>query len=344
MMLQALNRVSSYLGHDPLLTQGGGGNISLKDSQSNTIWVKASGKWLKNAEKENIYIGLDLAKGKAWLESRTLEFPNSWYKGAHTSSLLPRPSIEPAMHLLFDQKVVIHTHPISILSQSSQPNSEEFFSQALNGLAWAYIPYVKPGNELAFAIEAHPAYGKCNIYILKNHGLITCANNAEACSALTKEVVARCARPARSLFIASSQLSALKNSLSSNCLSPTLSQYHLADNTIINSLAIDPISLDLFSPKNNVLYPDQAVFLGTNARIVQNLAEIKDAEKVPFVVVKNHGVLIYNDSPPMLEEMLACHAQVLGRIPPNTKLDYLSENDVGELINWDAEKYRKLMS
>ena len=92
-----------------------------------------------------------------------------------------------------------------------------------------------------------------------------------------------------------------------------------------------------------MLYPDQAVFLGKNARIVQNLEEIEDAEKVPFVVVKNHGVLIYNDSQPMLEEMLTCHAQVLGRIPPNTKLDYLTENDVGELINWDAEKYRKLM-
>jgi rhamnose utilization protein RhaD (predicted bifunctional aldolase and dehydrogenase) len=42
--LQELVRLSARLGADPRLIQGAGGNTSIKTG--NTLWVKASGKWL----------------------------------------------------------------------------------------------------------------------------------------------------------------------------------------------------------------------------------------------------------------------------------------------------------
>ena len=38
--------------------QGAGGNISWKDDKE--LWVKASGKWIADAKKEEIFVKVDL--------------------------------------------------------------------------------------------------------------------------------------------------------------------------------------------------------------------------------------------------------------------------------------------
>ena len=43
----------------------------------------------------------------------------------------------------------------------------------------------------------------------------------------------------------------------------------------------------------------------------------------------------------MVEQMLACHAEILARIPVGVPLNYLSDYQVSQLSNWDAEKYRE---
>ena len=44
-----------------------------------------------------------------------------------------------------------------------------------------------------------------------------------------------------------------------------------------------------------------------------------------------------------IEELLELHFNVLSSIPESSNISRLSDLDVEELVNWDAEKYRKSM-
>jgi rhamnose utilization protein RhaD (predicted bifunctional aldolase and dehydrogenase) len=117
--------------------------------------------------------------------------------------------------------------------------------------------------------------------------------------------------------------------------------FKLPNNPLIHSLACSASSLESFSRKNNVLYPDQAVFLGKNAVIISDVEKNDPPASAPFIVVPNAGVLINQSASVMVEAMLLCHAEVLARLPVNAQLNYLSDSAVAELTNWDAEKYRQ---
>jgi len=49
-----LRKLSAKLGANLDLVQAGGGNTSLKDN--GTLWVKASGKWLVRAMREEMFL------------------------------------------------------------------------------------------------------------------------------------------------------------------------------------------------------------------------------------------------------------------------------------------------
>tara|TARA_A100001015_G_scaffold313580_1_gene421125 strand:- start:390 stop:572 length:183 start_codon:yes stop_codon:yes gene_type:complete len=44
------------------------------------------------------------------------------------------------------------------------------------------------------------------------------------------------------------------------------------------------------------------------------------------------------------KEQLSCYYDVISNIDPNQKLKTLSKNEIGELLNWDAEIYRQELS
>jgi rhamnose utilization protein RhaD (predicted bifunctional aldolase and dehydrogenase) len=48
----------AHIGADPMLVQGAGGNVSWKDGE--TLWVKASGAWLADAARKEIFVPVDL--------------------------------------------------------------------------------------------------------------------------------------------------------------------------------------------------------------------------------------------------------------------------------------------
>ena len=48
--------------------------------------------------------------------------------------------------------------------------------------------------------------------------------------------------------------------------------------------------------------------------------------------------------PAAAEEMLRCQAEVLLRLPAGTAIRCLSAAAVGELLNWDAEKFRQRLA
>ncbi len=333
MVPASINQISSFLGSDPLIIQGGGGNISFKDPDLNSIWIKASGKWLENAQKENIYLELALDKSKAWLGSGKHDFPLDWQKDKHQKSTL-RASIETSLHLLFDQAVVVHTHPVNILAHAIQKDPENIFNSHLGSFNWALAPYVKPGRDLANAIAAHPKFGNCSIFVLQNHGLVVCADTPEQAQKLSLEVINALSSPARSYPV---------NLIPLNTIAVSMARlgYRLPSNPKIHQLACDPLSLESVTQNNNVLYPDQAVFLGKSAFIIDGPEQISPANKAPYVVMPKMGIFIHESASTMVEAMLLCHTEVLSRIRDGSSLNYLSDEQVAELTNWDAEKYRQ---
>jgi rhamnose utilization protein RhaD (predicted bifunctional aldolase and dehydrogenase) len=336
MSLRNINKISYELGADPLIIQGGGGNISYKDPKANSLWIKASGKWLENANKENVYIELDLKKGKDWLSSGEHDFPAGWQKTSTTENPL-RASIETSLHLLFDKTVVVHTHPVNILSHVIHQDPRKTLAPLLADMNWALIPYRKPGRDLAHAINEHPQFGKCSIFILQNHGLVVCADTPQQAKDTTLEVIQKTAFLERDVQYDLPKIHELETQFKIN-------GYKLPANSKIHNLACDPISFASFAQDNNVLYPDQAVFLGKNALIIDTHADINSTLKAPFIVVPNLGVFIQESSSVMVEAMLLCHAEVLSRVSEGASLNYLSDSDVAELTNWDAEKYRQAIN
>ena len=57
---QALAQVSARLGQDALLVQAAGGNTSVKDGD--TLWVKASGLWLRDALQRPCFVPVRLSQ------------------------------------------------------------------------------------------------------------------------------------------------------------------------------------------------------------------------------------------------------------------------------------------
>jgi rhamnose utilization protein RhaD (predicted bifunctional aldolase and dehydrogenase) len=333
MLPHSINQISHALGADPLIIQGGGGNISFKDPKVNSLWIKGSGKWLEHANTENVYLELDLKKSQEWLRTGQSDFPSDWQKPSNSAAPL-RASIETSLHLLFDSPVVVHTHPVSILSHVVQQDPQASLSPLLRDLNWALVPYQKPGRDLAQTISEHPQFGKCSIFILQNHGLVVCADTPEEAQAITLDVIQKTSTP-----IEYEQYSVPE--LNKTLASIERIGFKAPSNPLIHSLACNPANLNSFGRENNVLYPDQAVFLGKNAVVIDTAAKAPSALEAPFIVIPNVGVFINQKATVMVEVMLLCHAEVLARLPVNAQLNYLSDSAVAELTNWDAEKYRQ---
>ena len=57
-----LRQLTARVGSDPLLTHASTGNSSMK--LDGVLWIKASGKWMADALREDVLIPLDLAEVK----------------------------------------------------------------------------------------------------------------------------------------------------------------------------------------------------------------------------------------------------------------------------------------
>jgi rhamnose utilization protein RhaD (predicted bifunctional aldolase and dehydrogenase) len=112
----------------------------------------------------------------------------------------------------------------------------------------------------------------------------------------------------------------------------------------IQQLAID---LALFERLETdwVLYPDHVVFLGAKANVYDNVDSMKgilgESTNLPeLVFVKGMGVFVQPGFSVAKKAQLRCYYDVLTRQEATTTLGSLKLEQIAELLNWDAEKYR----
>jgi rhamnose utilization protein RhaD (predicted bifunctional aldolase and dehydrogenase) len=319
--LDHLRSVSARIGADPLLVQAAGGNTSLKDD--GVMWVKASGTWLQDAQAKDIFVPVDFqALRKALAVDDTACETSVEFVRTDLNDGGLRPSIETTVHALIPQRVVLHVHCVNTIAWAIRADAEQRLAELLRDWNWVFIPYVRPGLPLARSISARLKPG-VDVLVLGNHGLVVAAETVEEAAAKLEAVSKVLQRPARTT--AAADADALSKLAAG-------SEYRPALMPETHALAMDAHALVWGG--DAVLYPDHAVFLGVGVAI-------RLASAAPLVAVRGKGVLVRRDAKPAVEPMGRCLADVLRRVTPGETLKQLNHTEIGELINWDAEKYRQ---
>ena len=152
---------------DPLLVQGAGGNASWKDGE--VLWVKASGKWLADACKKEIFVPVDLPPLKRALKAGDFSITPRILGDTEL-----RPSIETLLHALMPQPVVVHLHAVDILACLVREDTPALLNRLfVDTYGWAWVPYYKPGAALAEAVfAALISQPHCQVVFLQNHGVV----------------------------------------------------------------------------------------------------------------------------------------------------------------------------
>ena len=161
-LFNELKNVSERMGENLDLIQANGGNTSIK--VEDYIIVKGSGKELANANLENIFAKVYINKKNSNTGEikKHSEFENiNIFEGV-------KPSIELSLHLLMSTKVVLHSHPVDLITLTLLSDGKERIKNLLKEFNWIWIDYCKPGNELAEKVEKSLRNKSANIIILQN--------------------------------------------------------------------------------------------------------------------------------------------------------------------------------
>lgn len=324
----------ALIGTDPLLVQGAGGNISWKDG--NVLWVKASGTWLAESTTKDIFVPVDLAHLRQAIAKKDF---SATPKVVGASNL--RPSIETFLHALMPQRVVVHLHAIEVLAHLVHDNFQADFQSLLDeSTPWSVVEYYKPGATLAAEINAvliqKPT---AKVIFLKNHGVVIGgANVAEVNQIMSGLTLALCTRPADICP---------PSHLMSMTAANLIDQYTPVADVDIHQLALNP---DLFKRLSSdwALYPDHVVFLGPRAyayRTWEALNDEKFSDELPeLVFIYGEGVYVRPSFNKAKHVQLRCYFDVIARQKLHSPMRVLTNIQISELLNWDAEQYRMNIS
>jgi len=345
----ALVELSARLGNDPRLVQGGGGNTSMK--AGDVFWVKASGTWLAHARERDVFVRLPLSDVHAAMRRADAE-------DALTALAPPgglRPSIETSLHALLPHPVVAHVHSVNAIAWAARSDAETALAHALDGVAWAWVPYRRPGLPLTAAIRTSLAAAASppDVLLLGNHGLVVGGADCDAVEARLHEVERRLALPPRAATPPDAQALRAANDLDWAVPDGSMSDWSMpggsaGDATALHAIATDPVAAAI--AMRGALYPDHVVFLGERAEAVdagrplsRMRAEVAAAGRTPpdWALVPGAGLLLAPGLSDGARAMLGCLADVALRCDAADRMRYLGVEDVAALMGWEAEAYRR---
>lgn len=338
--LEAFNSLSARIGADPSLVQGAGGNTSIK--QDGVMWIKASGTWLKDALTEEIMVPVALAPLLDALARNdpAAEKATDYVVAADNPSGL-RPSIETTLHAIMHQRVVVHVHCVETIAVAVREDAEAVLNTLLADHDFVFVPYIRPGLPLARDIMTRLT-PQTNVIVLGNHGLVIAADTLTEAETLLRTVSARLRQVARGA--PAPRLDALSELIGdSNFRLPTSERAH--------AVACDPVSCDIAG--GGSLYPDHVIFLGPGSVVAKHGESVNDVCQrmrdaglsAPIsILFPGLGVLIKKDANAGVSALANCLSDVTARIPEDAAVHYLSVEDNGQLLNWDAEQYRQALN
>jgi rhamnose utilization protein RhaD (predicted bifunctional aldolase and dehydrogenase) len=318
--IAALLDLSSRIGRDPLLVQASSGNTSVKID--GTLWVKASGKWLVHAGREEFLVPVQLSECIDRLERR--EDSPLQLESSRANRL--RPSTETFMHAVLPHRVVIHVHSVNTIAWAVRQDAAVQLKERLYGLRWRWIPYMASRLQLARRMRGACRRGpKPEVFILGNRGLVVCGEDCERVEYLLFEVERRLAIPPR--IVPQPNYRALEQVA-------CISGWRLPHEAAIHTLGTDGHSRRI--AQGGILYPSQAIFLGPGipqlprddvpSGMRRRIARIRELS--PFLVVERSGVLESDSILAEEEATLRGYVEVVRRIDTCASIRYLSNQEV----------------
>lgn len=163
--LAELKAHSTKVGLNPDLVQASGGNTSWKTDK--TVWVKGSGKRLKDAASEDIFSAINYADLTQDEVLACEDFSNLILNDIS-------PSIEANFHIFLKTNFVTHLHSLGSIAIGVATRNYEY--RNLNNEV-RFVPYARPGVELVNAIYTTESFAE-NVLILQNHGVIVCGQES----------------------------------------------------------------------------------------------------------------------------------------------------------------------
>ncbi len=193
--LEKLVNRSRLLGADPELVVHGGGNTSSKTMERDhlgrarrVLRIKGSGTDLKTIGPDGFPgVYLDEILPLRDRDAMTDEEMTAYLTHCMVEPAGRRPSIETLLHGFLPATHVDHTHADAICILSNNPRGEEVIREAL-GEDVAYVPYIRPGFELARQVGA---LGNKGAVVLAYHGLVTWGETHEESLHRTYDLVDR---------------------------------------------------------------------------------------------------------------------------------------------------------
>lgn len=159
-------RACEKVGNDLELSQGPGGNISVK--VNDYLIIKASGIPLEDVTRIS---GYSIVKYNKIPKDQGSDDELNRHITQSIAGNYPRPSMETGFHSVLQSGLIIHAHPVYLTLLLCLKNSKEILTElGFLGKGAAYIEYVNPGVQL---------YNKCaelphdtDVVFLENHGII----------------------------------------------------------------------------------------------------------------------------------------------------------------------------
>ena len=323
------------IGKDRLLVQGAGGNVSWKDGD--TLWVKASGTWLADAEAKDTFIPVDLNDLRQAIADKKF---HAIPKVVGNSRL--RPSIETLLHALMPHKVVVHLHAVEILAHLVRTDPVAEFKKLIGAaIKWCFVGYFKPGAELAAAVSGKLLQQPdTDVVFLQNHGVVIGGTSVTDIESILQHLVSLLKNTMTPLFV--------DGGVTESAFLVQTQTYSLCSCPEVNQLATSNY-LSSRLESEWVLYPDHAIFLGSQAAILGRSITLADLDamvddKPVFVFDMGIGVYESKAATTAQKVQLRCYYDVIIRQPVTETLVTLSPGSITELLEWDAEKYRKIHS
>lgn len=173
--------VSRLIGSDTRLVLWGGGNSSVKTTETDhagrrqrVVWVKASGFDMKNITADG-FTALRLDELERLRSRETMDDFDmvSYQMRCSLDPKAARPSIETLMHAWIPSPHVYHTHADAVAGFTCTPGSRERTYKVF-GPDVLWIPYVRPGFSLAkMVIKEVVQRPSARALILDKHGALT---------------------------------------------------------------------------------------------------------------------------------------------------------------------------
>jgi len=324
---RGIENFCQIIGQNRLLVQGAGGNISWKTGDS--MLVKASGTWLADAVKKDIFVEVDYKSILSSLEQNDFSLTPQVICG---SSL--RPSIETILHALLPQKIVLHLHAVDILAFLVRETVSDDLSRLIpSTVKYALVDYFKPGPDLAKAtLDAISLNPETQVVFLKNHGIVIGGDDIDELTSLLDDLCSYFVQNVVDFKIKPEQKSLLAKKIPDGYMLP---KYDKVQGLALDQKLINRVRNDW------EICPDHVVFLGAKAQFYNDSdSQSLIDSNAPFIFSEGLGVYESKDATEAQRLQLLCFYDVSIRISASAEIIKLDQRDVNELLDWDAEKYR----